>query len=75
MEEYEIIIINDGTRDGSFSIAKKFEIMYDNITVYSQENQGLSATRNRGLSLARSEKFGSSIQMITLNKMFKKNHK
>jgi len=54
-EEYEIIIINDGTRDGSLIIALDFEQKYKNIKVYSQENQGLSAARNKGLSLAKGE--------------------
>jgi len=55
LEEYEIIIINDGTKDNSLSIAKSFEEKYKNIRVYSQENQGLSAARNKGLSLAKGE--------------------
>src|SRR5690554_3713943 len=54
-EEYEIIIVNDGTKDSSLSIALKFEQKYKNIKVYSQENQGLSAARNKGLSLAKGE--------------------
>lgn len=55
LEEYEIIIINDGAKDNSLSIAKSFEEKYKNIRVYSQENQGLSAARNKGLSLAKGE--------------------
>jgi glycosyltransferase involved in cell wall biosynthesis len=55
LEEYEIIIINDGAKDNSLSIAERFEKEYKNITVYSQENQGLSAARNKGLSLAKGE--------------------
>lgn len=55
LEEYEIIIINDGTKDNSLCIAKSFEEKYKNIRVYSQENQGLSAARNKGLSLAKGE--------------------
>lgn len=54
-KEYEIIIINDGTKDNSLSIALDFEQKYKNIKVYSQENQGLSVARNKGLSLAKGE--------------------
>jgi glycosyltransferase involved in cell wall biosynthesis len=55
LDEYEIIIINDGSKDNSLSIAERFEKEYKNITVYSQKNQGLSAARNKGLSLAKGE--------------------
>lgn len=55
IDEYEIIIVNDGTKDNSLNIANEFEQKYSNIKVYSQENQGLSATRNRGLFLANGE--------------------
>lgn len=55
LDEYEIIIINDGTKDNSLSIAERFKTEYNNITIYSQENKGLSAARNKGLSLAKGE--------------------
>ena len=55
IDEYEIIIVNDGTKDNSLNIVYEFEQKYRNIKVYSQENQGLSAARNKGLSLAKGE--------------------
>lgn len=55
LDEYEIIVINDGSKDNSLSIALQFEKEYENIKVFSQENQGLSAARNKGLSLAKGE--------------------
>lgn len=51
-DEYEIIIINDGTKDNSLHIAKKIAASHSNVTIVSQENAGLSASRNKGLSLA-----------------------
>lgn len=54
-DEFEIIIINDGTQDKSLDIAEWFKNKYENIKIYSQENQGLSAARNKGLSLAQGE--------------------
>lgn len=46
----EIIVIDDGSQDQSYSIAKKIEA--DNIIVVQQTNKGASAARNYGLSLA-----------------------
>lgn len=54
-DEYEIIIINDGTPDSSLEIVERVAKDYLNITIYSQENRGLSAARNKGLSLAKGE--------------------
>ena len=55
IDEYEIIIVNDGTKDNSLNIANEFKQKYQNIKVYSQNNHGLSAARNKGLSLAKGE--------------------
>lgn len=50
---YEIIIINDGTKDNSMEIVQEFKNKYkDKITVINQENQGLSTTRNNGIHIA-----------------------
>lgn len=50
---WEAIIINDGSTDNSESIAKSF---HDNrIRVYSQDNQGVSKTRNRAIQLAQGD--------------------
>lgn len=53
--DYEIIVINDGTKDNSLTIIEQLATEYSNITVVSQENAGLSAARNKGLSIARGE--------------------
>lgn len=52
LRDIEIIIINDGSTDTSSDIIKKLSNEDTRIKIYSQENQGLSATRNRGISLA-----------------------
>lgn len=54
-ENYEIIVINDGTPDNSLEIVERVAKDYSNIIIHSQENQGLSAARNKGLSLAKGE--------------------
>ena len=48
----EIIVINDGSTDGTEQVAQQFG---DSIRYYAQSNRGLGATRNRGAELARGE--------------------
>lgn len=54
LKEIEIIVINDGSPDSSVDIARCFEID-SRIKIYEQENAGLSATRNNGISYASGE--------------------
>jgi glycosyltransferase involved in cell wall biosynthesis len=49
----EIIIIDDGSTDNSLQIAKSFK--NDIIKVFTQENKGASAARNKGLKEAKGE--------------------
>lgn len=53
LEEIEIIIINDGSTDNSLQIIEILAKKDKRISFYSQENKGLSATRNRGIELAK----------------------
>jgi len=55
-QDLELIIINDGSSDNTEEVVLGFSD--DRIRYYSQANRGLSATLNRGLSLARGEYFG-----------------
>lgn len=48
----EIIVINDGSEDLSLKIAETYREKDDRIKVYTFSNEGLSAARNHGLSLA-----------------------
>lgn len=54
-DEYEIIIVNDGSTDGSEKIAEDYKKSHDNINIISRENGGLSAARNTGLRHAKGE--------------------
>lgn len=53
--DYEIIVVNDGSLDGSLAIAERIAATASNMTIVSQKNGGLSAARNKGLSLAKGE--------------------
>ena len=48
----EIICINDGSIDDSLQILEEFSKEDKRIKVFSQENQGTSVARNKGLELA-----------------------
>lgn len=45
----QIIIVNDGSVDGTEAILKKYAAMDDRIELIMQNNQGVSAARNHGL--------------------------
>ena len=48
----QVLLINDGSKDSSEEICKSYAEKYDNIFLFSKENEGLSRTRNFGLSKA-----------------------
>ena len=54
-EEFEIIVIDDGSTDGSGLLCDKWAEKDKRVKVFHQENRGLSAVRNRGLELAGGE--------------------
>lgn len=51
-KDIEILIINDGSTDHSSGIAQKYVDQYDNVTMITTENRGLSMARNEGVSRA-----------------------
>lgn len=50
--ECEVILVNDGSTDGSKAIAERLSQEYSNMRLINQNNQGLSAARNAGISVA-----------------------
>lgn len=53
--DYEIVCVNDGTKDKSAEMAKNIANKFDGVVVIDQANQGLSAARNTGLNAAKGE--------------------
>ena len=54
-EEFEIIVIDDGSIDKSLLAAKNTTIGWKNVTVISQENRGLGGARNTGIKSAKGD--------------------
>lgn len=52
---FEVIIVNDGTKDHSMEVIHDIIEQHKNITVLNQENQGLSVARNNGIAMAKGE--------------------
>ncbi len=48
-KNYEVIIVNDGTKDNSVEIINKYTKKYKNFTLCNKENGGLSDARNYGI--------------------------
>ncbi len=55
INDYEIILIDDGSSDDGIKIAENFKNHHKNIFIYNQHNKGLGATRNRAIELAKGE--------------------
>lgn len=51
--DYEIIIVDDGSKDNTPEIADELKKEFSNIYVIHQENQGLSEARNSGIKVAK----------------------
>lgn len=51
-QDFELIIINDGSKDNTLEICKRFTKAYSNIKLINQKNKGVSAARNCGIKNA-----------------------
>ena len=54
-QHLEIIVVNDGSYDGSGRICREYAMQDSRIKVHNQPNQGLAAARNAGLNVATGE--------------------
>lgn len=51
-DEFEILLINDGSSDNSLEVAQSYSQRHKNIKVLSHDNHGVSFTRNVGIDKA-----------------------
>ena len=58
MKDLEIIVIDDGSTDGSGSIADRFAEQHSSFRVYHQSNHGIGATRAKAIQYATGEYVG-----------------
>ncbi|WP_336830486.1 glycosyltransferase family 2 protein [Sphingobacterium multivorum] len=55
LQDFEIILVNDGSSDSSAEICRKYASLDARIYFFDQENSGVSVARNNGLTHARGE--------------------
>lgn len=55
LENYEVIVVNDGSPDNSADIVRNYASRYQNIILVEKENGGLSSARNYGIEYCNGE--------------------
>ena len=54
-DKLEIIVVDDGSKDNTYEIAKEYEEKYDFVKVYKKENGGKSSALNYGIKRSSGE--------------------
>ena len=54
-KNFEIILLNHGSKDNSLNILKEYELKYSFVRVIDKQNEGVAVTRNKGILLAEGE--------------------
>lgn len=55
LTDFEVVLVDDGSQDGTLAIAEEFCAKDDRFRVVRQENQGLGPARNTGIAAAQGE--------------------
>lgn len=53
--EYEIIVVDDGSKDNTLDLAESLADKFSNVRVFSKENGGSSSARNVGINYAKGD--------------------
>lgn len=51
-DKIEVLLIDDGSQDRSYTICREYSAKYHNIRCFTQSNSGVSVARNKGLEQA-----------------------
>lgn len=54
-DEFEIIVVNDGSKDNTLEVAESLADKYSNVRFFSKKNGGSSSARNMGLDHAKGD--------------------
>ena len=54
-DDYEIVVINDGTPDNSWPICERLAETFPQIRLFTQPNSGVSVARNKGINEAQGD--------------------
>lgn len=54
-DDYEVIVVNDGSTDETAALLEGYTSKHQNMQVLTQSNQGMATARNRGLETAKGD--------------------
>jgi len=71
--KYEIIVVDDGSRDGTKNLVKRLQKKYKNLRCFYQENKGPAAARNLGIKKSKGKIIGFTDDDCVVDKNWLKN--